>query len=327
MVYRNLVIGGGGIKGLYFLGALKKLEENKVLDKIQNYAGTSVGAIICVLLLVGYTAQEIFDFMYNLDLGKVEIEFSIDNLLDKFGLDTGNKVEYIIRRLISEKTGNEHITMQELFEETGKGLTIVSTCMSEHKSYYLTHETHPDLPVVQALRMSISIPIAFEPIKYDNKYFIDGGVLDNYPFECFKNPKSTLGICVVDPDFYTGSTAAEVDDVWQFAYSMLQCVILGNFQEKIRKYLENSIAIQTLGLGIAEFVVEPEVRNEMFDVGYQVAGKFLAEKKEKRKRKPKQSGTKHTETNHSETKPDMTKSATSEAAPNVNVVLETTNPQ
>ena len=70
VIYKNLVFKGGGPKGLVYVGALLKLldkwqanDELKNLASIERVAGTSAGAIIAVLLAVGYTPQEISDLL------------------------------------------------------------------------------------------------------------------------------------------------------------------------------------------------------------------------------------------------------------------------
>ena len=59
--YNTLVLSGGGIKGLLILGALQYLYETGKLQKknIRKYIGTSIGAIINVLLIIGYEPKEI----------------------------------------------------------------------------------------------------------------------------------------------------------------------------------------------------------------------------------------------------------------------------
>lgn len=44
--YKNLVLEGGGIRGLAYPGALQVLEGKGVLKNINRVAGTSAGAII-----------------------------------------------------------------------------------------------------------------------------------------------------------------------------------------------------------------------------------------------------------------------------------------
>ena len=57
--YKNLVLCGGGSKCIAFSGAIRFLEEYKILGKIKRIFGTSAGAIIGLLVAIGYTADEI----------------------------------------------------------------------------------------------------------------------------------------------------------------------------------------------------------------------------------------------------------------------------
>jgi len=41
--YRNLVLKGGGVRGIAYLGALEGLEKHRVLGDIQRVAGSSAG--------------------------------------------------------------------------------------------------------------------------------------------------------------------------------------------------------------------------------------------------------------------------------------------
>ena len=96
----NLTIGGGSVKGLAFTGALeylfindlvtnKIIEENEI-NKIKNFYGSSVGAIIGILFLIGYTPFEILQILINLnlqdfwDLNIINIEKNFSLISDIF---------------------------------------------------------------------------------------------------------------------------------------------------------------------------------------------------------------------------------------------------
>ena len=81
----SLVIGGGGMNGLIFVGALKYLEEINILKNIKYYHGVSIGAILVSLLNLGWTIEEIikitnfpFDKLlsYDLDLFFLLLRFA-----------------------------------------------------------------------------------------------------------------------------------------------------------------------------------------------------------------------------------------------------------
>jgi predicted acylesterase/phospholipase RssA len=96
---------------------------------------------------------------------------------------------------LKNKNYHENITFIELFKITKKTLSIIVTnynkCCEENMNYI----THPNLSVALAVRMSSSIPIIFNPIKYNNNWYIDGAVLNNFPIK-YCNPKTTLGIYI-----------------------------------------------------------------------------------------------------------------------------------
>ncbi|RYE12434.1 MAG: patatin, partial [Sphingobacteriales bacterium] len=68
--YQNLVLEGGGIKGLAYAGVFAVLEEQQVLQQIQRVAGTSAGSIAGLMVSIGYTASEIDSVMMELPIQK-----------------------------------------------------------------------------------------------------------------------------------------------------------------------------------------------------------------------------------------------------------------
>jgi NTE family protein len=54
--WKNLVLEGGGIRGMAYSGAIKVLDEKGVLPQIEKVAGTSAGSIVALLISLGYSA-------------------------------------------------------------------------------------------------------------------------------------------------------------------------------------------------------------------------------------------------------------------------------
>ncbi|MCY6354816.1 patatin-like phospholipase family protein [Clostridium sp. ZS2-4] len=80
---------------------------------------------------------------------------------------------------------NETTTFRDLKEKGLKELHIIITDLSTHRSEVANYENTPDMPVITAIRASMSIPIAFVPVKYKGKTFVDGGTLRNFPIDIF----------------------------------------------------------------------------------------------------------------------------------------------
>ena len=84
----NLVFQGGGPRGVAYVGALRKMEQQKLLSQIKRVSGTSAGAITAALVSVGYSSQEIQEALSTLDFaklldGKGELEKLFVNLAQK----------------------------------------------------------------------------------------------------------------------------------------------------------------------------------------------------------------------------------------------------
>ena len=65
--FKNLVFEGGGVKGIAYVGALEVLEREGILKNIERVAGTSAGAMVAVLVALGYTPKEISDILWDIN--------------------------------------------------------------------------------------------------------------------------------------------------------------------------------------------------------------------------------------------------------------------
>ncbi len=68
IVKKNLILNGGGVKGIVHIGALKALDEKNMLKNITTIVGTSIGGIIGGLYCIGYSPDELFKFVNLFDL-------------------------------------------------------------------------------------------------------------------------------------------------------------------------------------------------------------------------------------------------------------------
>ena len=117
--YKNLVLEGGGIRGIAYTGAIKLLEEHKITDHLQNIAGTSVGSIVAVLMSVGYTADELKALMFDLKVqtfndGRGVFIGGQRRTRKLFGWYRGEALEKWIGQLVEKRTGSEHATFAQL---------------------------------------------------------------------------------------------------------------------------------------------------------------------------------------------------------------------
>ncbi len=199
-MYDTLCLSGGSVNGICHVGALKYLQDNNFINisKIKNFIGTSIGSMICFLLYIDYEINELVDFISDFDISKLYDDINIDNLLENSGIIDGSKMLYMLSCFLENKNLNKNITFLELYNITKKKLSIVVTNYNKCNEEVMNYINSPDLSVILAVRMSISLPIVFSPIKYNNNYYIDGGILNNFPIKYCDN-KTTLGILISYP--------------------------------------------------------------------------------------------------------------------------------
>ena len=179
----HLVLSGGGLLGISYIGIFKYCEENNIFTNIKRITGCSAGAIFGSLLAIGYTTTEldtIIKTMIFKDYLKINVD-SILNFINTKGFESGKKLNIFIKKCIKDKTGDENITFSQIKEKYNIKLQIGVTNLTKSKFELLNIDTSPDLPIEQAISASIAIPFIFEPIIIGNDIYCDGGLLDNLP--------------------------------------------------------------------------------------------------------------------------------------------------
>lgn len=194
--FENLVFEGGGNKGLAYCGAVRVLEEMGIAPKIKRFAGASAGAMTAALMAVGYTSQEIEDFLSQ-DLRRVFLDHScgycslLPNLIRYFGWNPGKRIFEWFGEKIEARTGDKDFTFGELYENEKfqKELCVVVTNLNQLNTEYCHPKITPKMPIRVAVRMSMAIPGMFAASRYSvhghTDVYVDGGVLCNFPIHCF----------------------------------------------------------------------------------------------------------------------------------------------
>lgn len=183
--FSHLILSGGGMSGLVYIGVYRFLKEHSVLKDVHYMTGTSIGALF------------VFLFGLNIDYDKIEglyigkqgvceksamVEFNPCNLLNlrtKHGLYTTERFRPYIVQLIKTRYDMEDITFSEYIKLTGIDIHISTTCLNTHTHLDLSNDTFPDMSVITAVLASMSVPILFEPIIYKDMVLVDGGCCAN----------------------------------------------------------------------------------------------------------------------------------------------------
>src|SRR6187401_231918 len=213
LIIKSLVFEGAGVRGIAYCGAVQEMESKKMMDSIERVGGTSSGAIIALTISLGYSGKEIEDIISKTNFKKFNdggffFIGGISRLNKYFGWYKGKKFEKWLEKMIKEKTGNENITFEEFHQKGFKDLYITGTSLNKQKAIVFSYESYPKMKIKDAVRISVSIPLYFEPVYIDSlgKTFdhpkqkqgfdmmVDGGLLENFPIHIFDK---------LQPDLYT----------------------------------------------------------------------------------------------------------------------------
>lgn len=183
---KGLVLEGGGILGISYIGCIKELYNNNI--KFNHFIGTSVGSIICAALSCNIPIDEIENSIMNLNLNNFKqnrywIFGNFYRLFKNWGWFMTNNLESWIEDTLYTSTGIHSITFQQIYDKFGNYLIIPAYSLTEQKIHYFDISTSPNLSVSKACVMSCSIPLYFQTQSYNNNIYVDGGLIDNYPIQ------------------------------------------------------------------------------------------------------------------------------------------------
>lgn len=193
---RNLVFQGGGVKGSAYAGAVAVLAEREMLADIARIAGTSAGAITACMLAVGAGPEGLTasvkttDFGSFLDTGWNYLDDAA-RLVSHYGVCKGEHFAALLGDQIAQFSGDRNLTFGGLRALKARDprrfadLYVVASNVSRQRAEVLCADNHPDMPLWEAVRTSMSLPFIFEPATVNGDLYVDGGLSWNYPIDLF----------------------------------------------------------------------------------------------------------------------------------------------
>lgn len=257
---KNIVFSAGSMGGLTYIGAWKALEEKGLTTGIINYSGCSIGAIIAMLTSIGYCSNELHQLALGLRYYDIS-EFQVLRTFENLGLETGNEIERLLRELLFFKTGYHDITFKMHHTITGRDLWVNASCVENDTAYYFSRSRSPDMSIIKAVRMSISLPVIMVPVKYNGLTFIDGGFHDPCPAGMFDRA-NTL-ILRVKNTYQTSDTvdAAFIQYLGMIIRSIYRRLNNRNLEEYNIVWIESCIGSLTLD-------VNRSTKQKLIRIGY-----------------------------------------------------------
>jgi len=173
----GLVLGSGGARGIAHIGVLKVLEKNKI--PIDYIAGVSAGAFVGAYYALNRKIEGFEKICLNLTKKKI-LSF-IDPINPKKALIAGDKIKEEIGRILENKD----------FKDIKIPLTVVATDLENGQEVNIKKGNLAD-----AVRASVGIPGIFYPARLNDKWLVDGGLINATPVDVVKEMGADLVIAV-----------------------------------------------------------------------------------------------------------------------------------
>ena len=284
--YKNLVFEGGGIRGLAYVGSLKSMNDLDKLVDVKCVIGTSVGSIFAVLAGCKCTNDELdtysAQFINELSVINDNIVRETINFYTGLGIHSNEFIYHSINLFLTKKLNISNITFKQYFEKTRVNITIVGTCMTNRSIVYFNYKTHPEMEVSKAVQISTAIPVFFSVVKWDNKSWVDGGVVDNfaidyYDDECGQYNNETLGLFLQSN--INKDQEYPVNNLLELLEGIEDIELEDNIKQSIRDPTKrNIIYIDTGSISSINFAISEEQKKILIDNGYKSTTNFFNRK-------------------------------------------------
>ena len=285
---KHLVISGGGPILVQVLGAIQHLEKENFVDmkSIESIYGTSAGAIVGVLICLGFDWETINDYIIKRPWQDV-FPIKVQNIFDAYtkkGVFDIKTIEKCFKPLLDAKDIPHDINLEDFYKLSNIELHLFSFEINEYNVHDISYLTHPTLSLMIAIQMTCALPLLVTPVCMDDKCFIDGGMSSNYPLNyCIKsgkNPDEILGFKnkYSDEKSCINSESTILDFLLSFLFKAVFSINTDNNQQNIKHELicdAQHLNFEVLRSSLSNI----EVRRDLFNNGTETAVKFLSELK------------------------------------------------
>ncbi|MBR7748097.1 patatin-like phospholipase family protein [Undibacterium baiyunense] len=251
----GLALGGGAARGFAHIGVIKVLEAQGIFPDV--IVGTSAGSVVGAMYAAGnngYTLQKM-----ALDMDEATIsDWSLPFFSKSSGVLKGEALQNYVNRMVGQSS------IEKLKKPFGAVATDLNTGMP-----ILFQRGNTGL----AVRASSSVPGVFQPVKINDRFYVDGGLVSPVPVRFARDMGADIVIAVNISSAPEGQAASSSLEILMQTFT-----IMGQ-------------SINQFELKSADIVIKPDLptmkgndfngRNLAILAGERAANAVMAEIKEK----------------------------------------------
>lgn len=273
--YDTLVLSGSSSKVIAILGSLQFLYDNNRISNIENYIGTSSGFIVSFLLIIGYTPIEILVYIFTNRIMENMQEFNIQNFLaGKGGMCWNENIGKQLIKMCLSKIGFIP-TLKDIYDKFSSNIIAVTFNLSTNSCEFLNKYSNPDLSCIDAARMSSNLPFLFDKYKYNDHYYVDGGIINNFAIEKGEEiGKKIIGIVSINEysdNIEKNNKVIENENQLNLIYKLITTSISHITHAKLDSINKNTVTLLKIpcgGIKTYDFKIDTKLKFSLFSSGY-----------------------------------------------------------
>jgi NTE family protein len=307
----DLVLEGGGVKGIALAGAVSMLEERGY--RFRRVAGTSAGSLVGCLVAAGIPGKRLRDMMQSVDYLRFRDPPNLTRRLGRAGIVAavlaykgwckGDALRAWVAECLQEADVRTFADLPLDDDGAAPGLrddpnrrfrfVAMVSDLSQGRLVRLPWEYRErfgadpgEASVADAVRASTAIPYYFRPARCPDlvsgreAWLVDGGLLSNYPIGVFDRSDAeprwpTFGIKLSGDPAVPATN--DIDGVLSLSRAMLSTMtgFYDRMQTTRPDVVARTIVVDTNGVGATDFSLSPDTAESLFEGGREAAARFL----------------------------------------------------
>jgi predicted acylesterase/phospholipase RssA len=248
---KYLVLGPASMAIFSLIGSLKARESQ--LADVKEISGSSAGSILALFLALGMSVDEILDVCLKVNIPNF-VKIRIGSFFTKFGFVSMTP----IRKKLVEICGCD-----PTFKELEMKIHISAFCLNTNETEYFSKDTHPEMKVIDAVCMSMAVPLIFACGKYNGRTYVDGGTQEQYPINPFldKKPHEVACIKIKMDRIYQ----EDIESPLQFVQSLVS--------SSLKNRIDYNIPVEVIDINVKDtnvfnFSMTYEEKVKLYNIGY-----------------------------------------------------------
>ena len=283
----NCVFGGGGVRGLCYVGAVKALEEHNI--EVDSIAGSSVGAVFAALYAVGYSYQEIKEMFLHFNFNMF-MDLNINIFNTDISISKGEIfLEWLREKIELKVLGKVDKSKVVRFKDIKKDLQIHALDINTNTPYIFSKSTTPDEEIALAVRISAGLPGLMKPMSIGNALLVDGDLIKSWPAWKIYDSFNTSDKRILEFRLEGSRDGNDIKNPMDYLNTIISTIWYLSTEDVYNTYHMNDrydfVVIDAKEVILFDFSIEKSTKEKLIEKGYSATSNYLTkilfEKKKK----------------------------------------------